>query len=559
MKLNTISLIASISLAIFGMGVLGFFVIHTKLLNLRFAHQHQKLESDSQFPIPISKGTILLLLAVGIINPLSAHHKNKTSRSTSQTKSPQKPDDLNIKPSRTPDPIRYLDLGESHIEAIDELRNAVCGDANFIILAGDSGTGKTKLIQRLKKEISPEYIILEIDNEFRNAEDLFMLIAARTGINKNFSSKGAFLIRFDQYLQTVQAESKKILFIVDHFTERNEELIEELTFLSNIKIQHQKIIKILISGEDISFSPDELHKLKNSTNEQNLRATILGSMEKCRQELYPLTSGQKNIYRKILGKTEPAKALFDNISSRFTTWKLSERSINFAGIIKQCAIDAFTKVLAMIRSFVHRASKHLFIKQRNYRHSHFSISGLFDSLLWNSVLSVSLFAVALTFSFWYQGILPFKPDAPESANFQKKYYSPMMDQKDFYEKEAITSSEQLIPKSKKQPRTEQNLSDVSRQNELKPKLQVNRPRPPEENYFVQVGAFRNKQNAMKIVRNLNLKGYSAKVVSLTDSKDRLWHTVRLGEYASLNAAKKHAVEFSNQEKMDSNVLPLKKQ
>jgi cell division protein FtsN len=88
-------------------------------------------------------------------------------------------------------------------------------------------------------------------------------------------------------------------------------------------------------------------------------------------------------------------------------------------------------------------------------------------------------------------------------------------------------------------------------------LQIIRPEPLEANYFVQVGAFRNKQNAMKTVSNLKLKGYTAKIVTFTDSKNRLWHTVRLGEYASLKVAKKHAVEFSNQEKMDSIVLPLK--
>jgi hypothetical protein len=620
MKLKTTSLIASVSMAIFGMGVLGFFGIHNKLLNLRFAHQHKKLESDSQFPIPISKGTILLLLAVGVINPLSAHHKNKTSRSTSQTKSTQKSNDFKMNPSRIPDSMRYLGLNESHMETFAELRNAVCGDANFIILTGDSGTGKTKLIQCLKTEISPEYVILEIDNEFQNTKDLFMSIAAQTGINQNFSSKGAFLIRFDKYLQTVQAENKKILFIVDLFTAKAK-LIKELAFLTNIKIEHQRIIKILISSENISFSPDDSYKLKNSSvvtchlkrlntgettnhiscmperddtknsilqqgtvqnniwkspgifreiikiydgaqnflNEKKLRATIPGSIEKCRQKFNLFMSGRENIYRKILVKTQQAKALFDNISGRFTTWKLFERSKNFAGIIKQCAVDAFTKVLARIRSFVQSASKNLYIKQRTHWHTHFSISGLFDSFLWNSVLAVSLFAVALAFSFWYQGILPFKPDAPESKDFQTKYDSPKMDQKNFYEKEAITSSEQLLPKSERQLSTEQDLSDVSRQNELKPKLQIIRPEPLEANYFVQVGAFRNKQNAMKTVSNLKLKGYTAKIVTFTDSKNRLWHTVRLGEYASLKVAKKHAVEFSNQEKMDSIVLPLKKQ
>lgn len=595
MKLNTISLIAIISLVVFGAVIFGFFGVNNKLLNLRFAHK-QNIEPDSQLPVPMSERAILLLLVVGIIGALSARRKNKTSRSASQTKSPPKSDHLESNTAKVTGSRRYFELGESHIQTLYELRNAVCGYANFIILTGDSGTGKGKLIKYLKKEIYSEYIIIEIGNEFQDAKDLFMLIAAQTGINSNFTSKGAFFIRFNQYLHTLQAESKKILFIVEDLTAKNEKLFKELTFLSNITIRQKKIIKILISGENISYGPDEPYKPINSSvftlslkrlnrsetkgdinyipekdgtknsifqqetiqnntldpqiisvelnkvhdhklnfvNEQELWTTISLGSEKCSREFNRLRSGQENNYRKISQNTGQITAFFDNFLKRFAALKLFDQSIYFAGIIKQ-----------------------LLIKQLNYGRTIFFIAVRFDSLLWNSVLSISLFSVTLLLALWYQGVLPLKPDASKSENYQKKIYSQEIDQKIYRDKEIIKSSEQLTIRARKQFSTDQKLSEVDKQNELKLKLPIKELEVVKATYFVQVGAFLIEGNAIKTKRKLKEKGYYAKIVTVTDSKDRLWHTVRIGEYSSLKFATKHAAEFSNQEKLDSIVLPLK--
>ena len=580
MKLRTIPLIASISLVVFGMGVIGFVEIHNKLLNLRIADQRKALESDRQSSFPISKGTIPLLLAVGAIGALSVHYKYKTSQSTSQRKSPQLPARLKFNWSTIRVNTGYFWPGESHMKTLHELKTAIRGDASFIILTGDTGIGKSTLIKYLKKKLAPECIFIGIGSEIQDAEDLFRLIAANTGINKDFKSKGIFFIHFNQFIHSKHAESKKILLIVNDFTAISEELIKELTFLSNIKIEGQKILKILISGESISFSPDEQYKstsgsvvtcrLKglnrsetnsyinyifkrngirntvfpqetiqtiflysrgipleinricncalNLANEQKLRTITPRIIKKCCKELNLIQSGQDNDYSKIPQKKAQTKALFDNFLSRFTTWKWFEQSIKFARITKQLATDAFKKILSKSHSFIQSATKNLYIKKRSYWHTIFVRSGLFDSYLWNSVLSVSLVALALVFSLWYQGILPSKPDAPKSDFYQTKYYLPIMDQDIFH---------------------------------------VEEPKPAKAAYFVQVGAFLVKENANKTVGRLTKKGYLAEIVTFTDSKDRLWHTVRIGEYPSLKVAKKHAAEFSNQEKMDSIVLPLK--
>jgi hypothetical protein len=539
MKLNAIPLIAIISLVVSGMGVFGFLGLHKKLLNLHHAPQHQIRESDNDSVVPITKGTILLLLAIGAVGASIVRRKKKTSRNTSQKNASYTLYDLKYNPSRIPASMRYFGLGESHVKTLDELRNAICGDTDFIILTGDSGIGKSTLIKFLKREILPDYIIVEIDNKIQDTSDLFKLIADHTGINKNFKNKGAFYIRFNQYIHRLQAESKKILLIMDDVTPINDKLNKELSFLSNITIRDQKIIKILISGENISFSPNEPNKSSNSL------------VIKCRLNL-PNRS-EISSYTNYVPERKGTK----NSVTPFTIWKLFDQFINVVAIVKQWAMNGFTKVLARIYSFIQKAIKNLSIKQHNYLRTNFSISGLFDSLLWNSVLSVSLFALALAFSLWYQGILPLKPDALISGDFQKEYNSLGMDKATFHVKKNIQPSERLNISAMKQLRTDQQLDDFYRQNELELKRPVTDLKSAKTTYYIQVGAFLIKENAINTARLLKKKGYIAKIVALNDSKGRFWHTVRIGEYASLKIASKHAAGFSNREKMDSIVLPLR--
>jgi len=75
-------------------------------------------------------------------------------------------------------------------------------------------------------------------------------------------------------------------------------------------------------------------------------------------------------------------------------------------------------------------------------------------------------------------------------------------------------------------------------------------------YSIQVGAFLNKDNAMEMASILRKKGYSANIAKFNDEKGRVWHTVRIGEYASRRVAKKHARDFSSKQGLDSIVRPI---
>jgi general secretion pathway protein A len=77
-------------------------------------------------------------------------------------------------------------------------------------------------------------------------------------------------------------------------------------------------------------------------------------------------------------------------------------------------------------------------------------------------------------------------------------------------------------------------------------------------HSVQVGAYLVPENATKQVALLAARGYAARVFEVVDSGGRRWHTVRIGDYNSLEAARALADAFTRKEQLQSIVRPYGK-
>jgi hypothetical protein len=84
------------------------------------------------------------------------------------------------------------------------------------------------------------------------------------------------------------------------------------------------------------------------------------------------------------------------------------------------------------------------------------------------------------------------------------------------------------------------------------------PAPVKMTHSVQVGAFRTREQAEKLVGTLKKIGYPAGILPVTDSKARTWYTVRIGDYPSRDIARQQAEAFTSREKMESAVRPFEK-
>ena len=88
-------MIALISMMIGGIAVYGILKIRNRAVNLQPRQQYSLTEPNSDRFATFSKGTALLLLAVGVIGMLSVRRKKKNNRSPAQKKASQRIEDRN--------------------------------------------------------------------------------------------------------------------------------------------------------------------------------------------------------------------------------------------------------------------------------------------------------------------------------------------------------------------------------------------------------------------------------------------------------------------------------
>ncbi len=141
-------------------------------------------------------------------------------------------------------------LGEKHKEALATLKYGILDNKGFLLLTGDVGTGKTTLINALIQSLSNDIICTSVPDPGLEKLDFFNYIAAAFGMEREFSSKGAFLAYFKQFLLESNKNGKKVLLIIDEAQLLTQELLEEIRLLSNIEKSDTKLINIFFVGQN---------------------------------------------------------------------------------------------------------------------------------------------------------------------------------------------------------------------------------------------------------------------------------------------------------------------
>jgi general secretion pathway protein A len=162
----------------------------------------------------------------------------------------------------TTDP-KFIWLGEKHTEALATLEYGIHESKGFLLLTGDVGTGKTLLINSLLKRIGDEVVTAIVPDPGLDNLDFYNFLSQEFKINKNFNSKGDFLLHFRRFLHETHQQNKKVLLIIDEAQNLKDELLEEIRLLSNIELNDAKLINIFFVGQN---------EINNILNEEKNRA-----------------------------------------------------------------------------------------------------------------------------------------------------------------------------------------------------------------------------------------------------------------------------------------------
>ncbi len=144
----------------------------------------------------------------------------------------------------------FMWFGEKHREALATLKYGILDNKGFLLLTGDVGTGKTSLINALIQSLEQDVICTSVPDPSLLKLDFLNYIAAAFGMDREFTSKGAFLAHFKNFLLSAAEKNKKVLLIIDEAQLLTQEMLEEIRLLSNIEKPDAKLINIFFIGQN---------------------------------------------------------------------------------------------------------------------------------------------------------------------------------------------------------------------------------------------------------------------------------------------------------------------
>lgn len=209
---------------------------------------------------------------------------------------------LKGKPFQISTDPRFLWLGEKHKEALATLRYGILDNKGFLLLTGDVGTGKTTLINALLNLIGDETVVATVPDPNLEKLDFFNYIAHAFNLDREFTSKGSFLVHFSQFLHDTYHQGKKTLLIIDEAQRIPQELLEEIRLLSNFERHDTKLLNIFFVGQN-EFNTILLMEENRAVRQ---RITVNYNIE-------PLTKAETKEYiRHRLKTAGSTKQLFDD-------------------------------------------------------------------------------------------------------------------------------------------------------------------------------------------------------------------------------------------------------
>ena len=161
--------------------------------------------------------------------------------------------------SLLPDP-GFLYLGERHQEALSLLEYGLMYRAGIILITGEIGCGKTTLIRHLIKNQNIEMVVGNITNTHHSFGELLKWVMLAFDLEYKGKDRVELYHDLIEYLKKQHRAKKRVVLIIDEAQNMGPDTLEELRMLSNINVDKDQILQIILVGQpelrDLLLKPE---------------------------------------------------------------------------------------------------------------------------------------------------------------------------------------------------------------------------------------------------------------------------------------------------------------
>ncbi len=177
---------------------------------------------------------------------------------------------LNDYPFRITPDTDYLYMSSAHSRAKAYMEYAIFNREGFVVITGEIGSGKTTLIKKLLTELDENVLVAKIFQTQLDEVELLQAILVEFGLNPFSAKKVELLSILNQFIVNSYLDGKQVLLIIDDAQNLSKRALEEITMLSSVETQKEKILHVILVGQ-----PELNYKLEDPDMEQLLQRVSL--------------------------------------------------------------------------------------------------------------------------------------------------------------------------------------------------------------------------------------------------------------------------------------------
>lgn len=144
----------------------------------------------------------------------------------------------------------HLFPSEQHQEAMAHLLYGVRGGGGFVLLTGDPGVGKTRVVRCFLQQLPKPCVVAVVGSAHRDALALLQTVCSLFALAAppGPASAKSCMDTLNAFLLSTHAQGRQAMLIVDDAHQLSPGLLELLRLLTNLETAQRKLLQIVLVG-----------------------------------------------------------------------------------------------------------------------------------------------------------------------------------------------------------------------------------------------------------------------------------------------------------------------